>query len=86
MRIVIAGGGGQVGTLLARAWQAAGHEVVVLSRKPRAAPWRRRSRLTLATPSRDEVRADEITGGDRPVRSWPRCRARVADARARSGR
>jgi len=40
MRIVIAGGGGQVGTLLARAWKAGGHEVVVLSRKPRAAPWR----------------------------------------------
>src|SRR5262245_15806866 len=40
MKIVIPGGTGQVGTLLARAFVAAGHEVVVLSRNPRNAPWR----------------------------------------------
>jgi uncharacterized protein (TIGR01777 family) len=40
MRIVIPGGTGQVGTLLARAFVADGHEVVVLSRTPRNAPWR----------------------------------------------
>jgi uncharacterized protein len=40
MKIVIPGGTGQVGTLLARAFLADGHEVLVLSRKPRAAPWR----------------------------------------------
>src|SRR5689334_11766189 len=40
MKIVLAGGTGQVGTLLGRAFQAAGHEVVALSRQPRAAPWR----------------------------------------------
>lgn len=40
MRIVIPGGTGQVGTLLARAFHADGHEVVVLSRRPAAAPWR----------------------------------------------
>lgn len=40
MRIVIPGGSGQVGTLLARAFVADGHEVVVLSRDPRPAPWR----------------------------------------------
>src|SRR5438270_755827 len=40
MKIVIPGGSGQVGTLLARAFVADGHEVVVLSRKPRKAPWR----------------------------------------------
>src|ERR1700680_5047898 len=40
MKIVIPGGTGQVGTLLARAFVADGHEVVVLSRKPRNAPWR----------------------------------------------
>src|SRR4051812_10008629 len=40
MRILIAGGGGQVGVLLARAFQADGHEVVVLSRSPATAPWR----------------------------------------------
>lgn len=40
MKIVIPGGSGQVGTLLARAFIADGHEVVVLSRKPAPAPWR----------------------------------------------
>jgi uncharacterized protein (TIGR01777 family) len=40
MKIVIPGGSGQVGTLLARAFSADGHDVVVLSRQPRNAPWR----------------------------------------------
>lgn len=40
MKIVIPGGCGQVGTLLARAFVADGHEVVVLSRKLRQAPWK----------------------------------------------
>src|SRR5262249_41050818 len=40
MKVVIPGGSGQVGTLLARAFNADGHEVVVLSRCPRHAPWR----------------------------------------------
>jgi uncharacterized protein (TIGR01777 family) len=40
MKIVIPGGTGQVGTLLARAFVADGHEVVVLSRTSRSAPWR----------------------------------------------
>lgn len=40
MKIVIPGGSGQIGTLLARAFQGDGHEVVVLSRAPVPAPWR----------------------------------------------
>jgi uncharacterized protein (TIGR01777 family) len=40
MRILIPGGTGQVGTLLARAFVADGHDVVVLSRRPARAPWR----------------------------------------------
>jgi hypothetical protein len=40
MKIVIPGGSGQVGTLLARALTADGHEIVVLSRTPGDAPWR----------------------------------------------
>jgi uncharacterized protein (TIGR01777 family) len=40
MKIVVPGGTGQVGMLLARAFVADGHEVVVLSRNPRMAPWR----------------------------------------------
>jgi NAD dependent epimerase/dehydratase family enzyme len=40
MKIVIPGGSGQVGALLARAFSADRHEVVVLSRYPGRAPWR----------------------------------------------
>ena len=40
MKIVIPGGSGQVGTVLARAFHADGHEVIVLSRNPRKSPWR----------------------------------------------
>jgi uncharacterized protein (TIGR01777 family) len=40
VRVVIPGGTGQVGTLLARSLRAEGHDVVVLSRRPGAAPWR----------------------------------------------
>jgi uncharacterized protein (TIGR01777 family) len=40
MKVVIPGGSGQVGTMIARAMSAAGHDVVVLSRQPVARPWR----------------------------------------------
>jgi uncharacterized protein len=40
MKIVIPGGSGQVGTILARAFQRDGHDVVVLSRHPLVRPWR----------------------------------------------
>ncbi len=40
MRVVIPGGSGQVGTVLARAFHGSGHDVVVLSRSPRVAAWR----------------------------------------------
>lgn len=39
MKVVIPGGSGQVGSLLARYFAAQGDEVVVLSRKPQPAPW-----------------------------------------------
>jgi uncharacterized protein len=39
LRIVIPGGSGQVGTLLARHFQERGHHVTVLTRAPFAAPW-----------------------------------------------
>ncbi|HEV3436921.1 MAG TPA: TIGR01777 family oxidoreductase [Gemmata sp.] len=39
MKIVIPGGSGQVGTILARHFHANAHEVIVLSRKPAIAPW-----------------------------------------------
>jgi uncharacterized protein (TIGR01777 family) len=40
MKIVIPGGSGQVGSLLARDLHAAGHDVVVCGRAPLEAPWR----------------------------------------------
>src|SRR5436305_1418071 len=40
MKVVIPGGSGQVGTVLARAFHAGGDDVVVLSRRPDARPWR----------------------------------------------
>ena len=40
MKIVIPGGSGQVGTVLARHFHRQGHAVTVLSRRPRPAPWR----------------------------------------------
>lgn len=40
LKVVIPGGTGQVGSILARAFHGDGHEVVVLSRKPKVAPWR----------------------------------------------
>jgi len=40
MKVVIPGGSGQVGTILARALHAVGHDVVILSRGPAVTPWR----------------------------------------------
>ena len=40
MKVVLPGGSGHVGTVLARHFHARGDEVVVLSRSPQVAPWR----------------------------------------------
>lgn len=40
MKVIIPGGSGQVGTLLAREFHADGHEVVILSRSPEKREWR----------------------------------------------
>jgi len=40
MKVVIPGGSGQLGQVLARAFHQKGHEVVVLSRTPASKPWR----------------------------------------------
>src|SRR5215469_6005651 len=40
VKVLLPGGTGQVGTVLARALYADGHDVVVLSRTPQKAPWR----------------------------------------------
>ncbi|MDE3084785.1 MAG: TIGR01777 family oxidoreductase, partial [Verrucomicrobiota bacterium] len=40
MKIVIPGGSGLLGTMLARSFNRDGHDVVILTRKPRPVPWR----------------------------------------------
>jgi uncharacterized protein (TIGR01777 family) len=40
LRIVLAGGSGQIGSLLARHFHASGHHVAVIARSVQAAPWR----------------------------------------------
>lgn len=40
MKIILPGGSGQIGNLLARTFHASAHDVVVLSRKAQEAPWR----------------------------------------------
>jgi len=40
MKVVIPGGSGQVGTVLARAFHGGGHQVVILSRHDAVRPWR----------------------------------------------
>ena len=39
MKIIIPGGTGQIGTILANAFHSDGHQVVVIGRTPRAADW-----------------------------------------------
>ena len=60
MKIVIPGGTGQVGTLLARAFQGDGHEVVVLGRTPKSAPWR----VVQWDPAASGKWANEFEGSD----------------------
>ncbi len=89
MKIVLPGGSGQVGTLLARAFHAEGHEVVVLSRAPQDAPWR-------VVPWDGETVGDwaaEVNGADAVInlagrsvncRYTPRNRRAIIDSRVRS--
>ncbi|HEV8579875.1 MAG TPA: TIGR01777 family oxidoreductase [Thermoanaerobaculia bacterium] len=60
MKIVIPGGTGQVGTLLARAFHGDGHEVVVFGRHPKAAPWR----VVRWDPESPKGWPEEIDGAD----------------------
>jgi uncharacterized protein (TIGR01777 family) len=82
MKIVIPGGSGHVGHLLARAFQRDGHEVVVLSRRPESAPWR-----TLAWDGRSLGNwAQELEGAERSVncRYGARNRHEIMDSRVNS--
>jgi uncharacterized protein (TIGR01777 family) len=81
MKIVIPGGSGQIGTLLARHFVSGGQEVVVLTRRPERAPWR-----TVAWDGRTVGEwASEIDGADVIINLAGRsvnCRYNAANRRA----
>jgi NAD dependent epimerase/dehydratase family enzyme len=96
MKIVIPGGSGHVGTILALAFHQDGHDVVVLSRCPQAQPWRvvRWDGATLAAWSGDLDGCDAVINlAGRSVKLPVHCReskgnprvARALDARCRTG-
>jgi uncharacterized protein len=62
LRIVLSGGNGQVGNILARHFHAQGHTVIVLARKGFAAPWRvvEWDGLTLGVWMRELENADAV--------------------------
>jgi hypothetical protein len=91
MKVVIPGGSGQVGTILARALHADGHDVVVLSRSPQAAPWR----AVAWDGATHGAWVDEMDGSDVVInltgrsvncRYTPRHRREILDSRVRSTR
>ena len=91
MKIVIPGGSGHVGTLLARALTSGGHEVVVLSREPRAAPWRiaEWDGRTVGEWSQEIDGADVVinmAGRSVNCRYTPAHRAEIMDSRVESTR
>src|SRR5260370_5007005 len=91
MKIVIPGGSGQVGTVLARALHKGAHEVVVLSRKPAEAPWRTAAwdGETLGDWIREFEGADAIinlAGQSVNCRYTPANRKLIKDSRVKSTR
>ena len=89
MKIVIPGGTGQVGTLLARAFHGDGHEVVALGRTPKPASWR----VARWDPASPAGWARELDGADVVInlagrsvncRYTPRNRAEILQSRLAS--
>lgn len=91
MKLVIPGGSGHVGGVVARAFARDGHEVVVLSRTPEAAPWRTAAwdGRTLGGWAREFEDADAVlnlAGASVDCRYTPANRARILDSRLASTR
>jgi len=91
MKIVIPGGSGQVGGVLARAFVRDGHEVVVLSRAPGQAPWRTVpwDAVSLGPLAREVDGADvviNLAGRSVNCRYTPTNRAAIMDSRVLSTR
>jgi uncharacterized protein (TIGR01777 family) len=91
MKIVIPGGTGQVGTLLARAFHGGGHEVVVLSRSPKREDWKTVAwdAETLGDWAREIDGADvviNLAGRSVNCRYTPENRQEIMDSRVNSTR
>ena len=91
MKVVIPGGSGQVGTILARHFHAQGHEVVVLSRVFRTFPWRMApwDGRTVDTWARELDEADvviNLAGRSVNCRYTPEHRGEILDSRVDSVR
>jgi len=91
MKIVIPGGSGQVGTILARAFHRKGHDVVVLSRRPNVRPWRviAWDGLTLGDWQREIDACDvviNLTGRNVNCRYTPANREEILESRVSSTR
>jgi uncharacterized protein len=91
MKVVIPGGSGQIGTILARALHADGHDVVVLSRQPQTSPWRSVGwdGATSGPWMRDVDGSDvviNLTGRSVNCRYTPNNRQEILDSRVKSTR
>lgn len=91
MKLVLPGGSGHLGTLLARAFHDDGHEVVVVSRRPVSAPWRSVAwdGATAGAWSREIDGADvviNLAGRSVNCRYTPARRREIVDSRLQSTR
>ncbi len=89
LRIVLTGGSGQMGTLLARHFDEQGHQVVVIARSVQAAPWRvvEWDGATLGDWSRELERADlliNLAGRSVNCRYTPANRKAIKESRVQS--
>jgi uncharacterized protein len=91
MKIIIPGGTGQVGTILARGFQKDGHEVVLLSRKTEKSQWRvvQWDAETLGDWAREIDGADvviNLAGRSVNCRYTPENRQQIMNSRVKSTR
>ena len=89
MKIIIPGGSGQVGTILARAFHADNHEVVIVSRKAEKADWRvvEWDAETLGDWTREFENADiviNLAGRSVNCRYTPENRRQILESRVKS--
>jgi uncharacterized protein (TIGR01777 family) len=91
LHIVITGGGGQIGQILARHFHARAHEVIVLSRHPDTKPWRTAlwDPRSVGSWSRELDRADlviNLAGRSVNCRYTPANRREIKESRVQSTR